>query len=133
MKAFNNIQEIQEEKKKLHDNKTLYTLLNVIIGELDRLPTRENPSSDQIYNVINKMYNNAKEMSEYNDNSKIEVEYLKDFIKQQLTEEELEDIISKCIENGVNNIGAIMKYLNTHYKGMFNGKTANEIIKKLNK
>ena len=78
------------------------------------------------------MYNNAKEMSEYNDISKIEVEYLKEFIKKQLTEEELEDIISKCIENGVNNIGAIMKYLNTHYKGMFNGKTANEIIKKLN-
>lgn len=59
MKKFNNISEIKAERVSRKDDKIVYNLLTVILGELDRLPTRENPSEDQIYNVIKKMYDNA--------------------------------------------------------------------------
>ena len=59
MKKFNNISEIKAERVSRKDDKIVYNLLTVILGELDRLPTRENPSEDQIYNVIKKIYDNA--------------------------------------------------------------------------
>ena len=40
MKKFSNINDIKEAKNKYRDDKIVYNLLNVIIGELNRLPTR---------------------------------------------------------------------------------------------
>lgn len=128
MRQFNTVQEIQEERLKNRNNSFVYTLLGILIGEIDRLPTRATPTPDQIYSVINKMYNNAKEMSQYNEQSKLEVEYFQDFIKKQLTENELSEIINNLIAQGSNNVGQCMKYLNEHYKGQFDGKLAASII-----
>lgn len=130
MKKFNNITEIKEEKSRMRDDKIIYNLLNVILGELDRLPTRENPTEDQIYSVIKKMYDNAMEIKDINRDSAIEAFYLKDFIKKQLNNNELETIILDLKSQGITNIGGIMKALNMVYKGQFDGKIANEIIKR---
>jgi uncharacterized protein YqeY len=112
-------------------NKEIYTLLSVGLGEIDRLPTRNNPTEDEIYTVINKMYNNAVEMSQYSIVSKIEAEYLKPFIKAQLTNAELVGIIMQYKEDGLKNIGDFMRALNTEYKGRFNGKEASSIINQI--
>lgn len=128
MKKFNTIQEIQIERVNNRSNNVIYTMLGVLLGEIDRLPTRETPTADQIYSVINKMYNNAKEMSSYNDSSKIEMEYLSKYIKQQLNEEQLTDIINSLKSNGCKNIGEFMKALNSEYKGQFDGKIASKLI-----
>ena len=128
MRQFNTVQEIQEERLKNRHNSFVYTLLGILIGEIDRLPTRATPTPDQIYSVINKMYNNSKEMSQYNEQCKSEAEYLQDFIKKQLTEKELLEIINDLITQGSNNVGQCMKYLNEHYKGQFDGKLAASII-----
>lgn len=131
MKKFNNISEIKFERLSKKDDKIIYNLLTVLLGELDRLPTRESPSSDQIYSIIKKMYDNAILMVDKNKESAIEVLYLKDFIKKQLTDAELVEIIMQYKEDGLKNIGNYMRALNSEYKGQFDGKKANEIIKKI--
>lgn len=131
MKKFNNISEIKSERLSKKDDKIIYNLLTVLLGELDRLPTRESPSSDQIYSIIKKMYDNAILMVDKNKESAIEVLYLKDFIKKQLTDAELVEIIMQYKEEGLKNIGDYMRALNSEYKGQFDGKKANEIIKKI--
>lgn len=131
MKKFNNISEIKAERASRKDDKVVYNLLTVILGELDRLPTRENPSEDQIYNVIKKMYDNAYNIKDINKDSAIEAFYLKDFIKKQLTDAELVEIIMQYKEDGLKNIGDYMRALSSEYKGQFDGKKANEIIKQI--
>lgn len=131
MKKFNNISEIKIERTSRKEDKVIYNLLTVILGELDRLPTRENPSEDQIYNVIKKMYDNAYSIKDINRDSAIEAFYLKDFIKKQLTDSELVGIIMQYKEDGLKNIGDYMRALNSEYKGQFDGKKASEIIKKI--
>lgn len=131
MKKFNNISEIKSERLSKKDDKIIYNLLTVLLGELDRLPTRESPSSDQIYSIIKKMYDNAILMVYKNKESAIEVLYLKDFIKKQLTDAELIEIIMQYKEDGLKNIGDYMRALNSEYKGQFDGKKASEIIKKI--
>lgn len=131
MKVFNTVKEIQAERQNQRTNDIIYTLLGVLIGEIDRLPTREDPTPDQIYQVVNRMYNNAKEMSQYSIQSKVEMEYLQDYIKRQLTEAELTGIILGLKEDGFNGIGEFMKVLNTEHKGRFDGKVASSIINKI--
>lgn len=132
MKAFNTIEEIKNERGSLRDNPIVYNLLGVLIGELDRLPTRSTPTADDIYKQIVKLYNTAKEMSQYgNEKSVMELEYLQEFIKSQLTEEELRKVIRQYYDEGINNIGAMMRQLNTFHRGQFDGKLANQIIKEI--
>lgn len=131
MKKFSNVQEIQIERQNQRANDVIYTMLGVLLGEIDRLPTRETPTEDQIYNVVNRMYNNAKEMSQYSINSKIEMSYLQDYIKKQFTEAELTGIILGLKDDGYKNIGDFMKALNTLYKGRFDGKMASMIVNKV--
>lgn len=44
MKEFKTIQDIQVEREAQRGNKIIYNLLGVLIGELDRLPTRKSPT-----------------------------------------------------------------------------------------
>lgn len=134
MKKFSTVQEIQAERQNQRANDIIYTMLGVLLGEIDRLPTRETPTEDQIYSAVNKMYNNAKEMVDYNPGntvSKVEMSYLQDYIKKQLSEAELTGIILGLKEDGYKNIGEFMKALNTFYKGRFDGKSASMIINKI--
>lgn len=131
MRIFKTVKEIHDERERQRGNKIIYTLLGVMIGELDRLPTRSEPTEDQIYIIVNRMYNNALEMRSHSEDSIIESLYLQDFIKKQLTEAELVEIIMQYKEDGLKNIGDYMRALNEEYKGRFDGKKASAIIKQL--
>lgn len=131
MKVFNDIKEIKGNKEFHRDNKVIFNLHNVILGELDRLPTRGEPTKDQIYSVIKKMYDNAISIKDINEEAAIEADYLKEFIKKQLTDAELTEIILQYKDMGFKNIGDYMRMLNSEYKGQFDGKKASEIIKKI--
>jgi uncharacterized protein YqeY len=128
MKTFNSVAEIHAERQNQKEDKVIYTMLGVLLGEIDRLPTRATPTPEQIYTVVNKMYNNAKEMAPYSNQSLIEMDYLKQYIKEQLTVEKLTDIIICLKLNGCKNVGEFMKALNADYKGQFDGKVASGII-----
>jgi uncharacterized protein YqeY len=131
MKKFNTVQEIQLERANQRENKIIYTLLGVLLGEIDRLPTRDEPTADQIYSVVKKMYDNAKEMAPFKMEALAEVEYLKDYIKEQLTTEQLTDIIQELVATGFSNMGQFMQHLNSNYKGQFDGKLASSIVNKI--
>lgn len=131
MKVFNSVQDIHKERQNQRANDIIYTMLAVLVGEIDRLPKRSESTADEIYGVVLKMYNSAKEMSQYSTQAKVEMAYLQDYIKKQFTEAELTGIIIALREDGFKTIGDIMKALNTMYKGRFDGKMASGIINKL--
>lgn len=131
MKKFSTVQEIFAERQAQRANDIIYTMLGVLIGEIDRLPTRETPTEDQIYTVVNRMYNNAKEMAQYRVQSKVEMDYLQEYIKKQFDAAELTGIIIGLKDDGYKTIGDFMKALNTLYKGRFDGKMASQIINKI--
>lgn len=55
---------------------------------------------------------------------------LNSYLPQQLDREELEDIIGPLHMQG-KNMGEIMKHLKENYAGLYDGKLASEIVKKL--
>lgn len=133
MRVFKSKQEIKNERDQVKDP-VIVNLLKVILGELDRLPTRSEPSEDQIYAIIKKMYESACIMLEHKneDSIRIERDYLKDFIKTTFTESQLEEIIIEAINAGlIHNIGETMKFLKINYNGQYDGKMASVISKKL--
>ena len=131
MKVFRTVQEIHAERQKQRANDIIYTMLAVLVGEIDRLPKRSESTADEIYGAVVKMYNNAKEMAQYRVQSKVEMEYLQDYIKKQLTDAELTGIILDLKNDGYKTMGEFMKALNTLYKGRFDGKIASQIVNKI--
>jgi uncharacterized protein YqeY len=130
MKTFENINQIKTERLFQRNNPVIYSLLGVLLGELDRLPTRENPTESQIYTVVKKLYESAEYMAErdLSEESKIEYAYLKDYIKPQLSEDEIRDFIST---NNFTNIGMVMKYFKDTFPGMYDGKLVSKIAKEI--
>lgn len=126
MREFRTVNEIREERALQRNNVIIYNMLAVMIGELDRLPIPrgQEPTSEQIYGVIKRMHESAQMMKDLKSESGVEFEYLKDFIKQQMTEDQLKDVIK---ESGCKNIGEIMKYLKTNYNGGYDGKMASKV------
>ena len=121
MRTFLNTDDIRTERSIYRDNKVIFNLLGVLLGELDRRPNPNIPVSvNDIYKVVKKLYEAAIECG-----NKEEETYLEDFIRKQMTEDELKNTIRGIIEgSGINNIGGIMKHLNMHYSGQYDGKMA---------
>ena len=69
------------------------------------------------------------------DNLKQEIEILETYVPKQLTEVELTGIITALVdENNISNMkgmGVLMKSLKEKYDGLYDGKLASVIIKKL--
>jgi Glu-tRNA(Gln) amidotransferase subunit E-like FAD-binding protein len=132
MKTFNTVAEIKAEREFQRSNPVVYSLLGVLLGEIDRLPIprTQSPSKDQIYAIVKKLYEGAELLAskDWSEEAKIEYAYLKDYIKQQLSEEEIRQIISK---SGLNQIGAIMNYFKSYHSGQYDGKLVSQIAKEV--
>jgi uncharacterized protein YqeY len=111
--------------------------------ETDRLATQFNkdwlPSEEQVLDMVGKFVKNARgnltvhlERGETDKAEVIqhEIEILTDFLPKQLTEGELTEIISnfRAAEPGAN-VGAIMKHLQTDYKGLYDARAASTLAK----
>ncbi len=129
-------------KQDNRDNLVIYNLMNVIIGECDRLG--KNISKDLIIQVMQKLYKNNKltiaETIENPNNSYTirtqelcqEVAFLDQFIPKQLDESELRDIISCFVDaNDTTNIGSIMQFFKANYQGLYDGSVVSKIAKEL--
>jgi uncharacterized protein YqeY len=77
------------------------------------------------------MYNNAKEMMAYNPESVIEEEYFRDYIKKQLTDAEVVEIIMQAKEDGLKNKGDFMRLFSMRYKGQYDGRTVSMVVDQL--
>lgn len=136
MKKFSTVEEIKRERESQRSNSAVYSLLGVLLGEIDRLPIprTQSPSEDQIYSIIKKLYEGAEYMAErdLSEESKIEYAYLKDYIKAQLGRSEIEMIISDIVLQQPNaNIGVVMKYFKDNYSGQYDGKLVSQIAKEV--
>lgn len=131
MKVFYNVAEIKTARQEQRDNPVIYSLLGVIIGELDRLPIPrgQEPTQDQIYAVIKKLYEAAKEMREMTPEADQEYMYLQDFIKKQLSEADIRFEIEDLMLSKDFNIGTIMKHFKEWYPGQYDGKLVSKIAK----
>ena len=131
MNVFYNVNEIKIARQEQRDNPVIYSLLGVVIGELDRLPIPrgQEPTPDQIYAVIKKLYEAAKEMREMTPEADQEYMYLKDFIKKQLSEADIRFEIEDLKLSKDFNIGTIMKHFKEWYPGQYDGKMVNMIAK----
>lgn len=133
MKTFNNVQEIKTEREHQRSNSVIYSLLGVLLGELDRLPIPRHiePNADQIYGVLKKLYDSAEYMSEndLSEESKIEYAYLKDYIKQQLSESDIRFEIENLMLSKGCNIGMIMKHFKEWFPGQYDGKLVSQLAK----
>lgn len=133
MREFQNIADIKKERMEHRSEEIIYNLLGVVLGELDRLPTRANPTPDQIYTVIKKLYEAAEYLSEndLSEEAKIEYKYLKDFIKKQLSEADIRFEIEDLMLSKDCNIGMIMKHFKEWYPGQYDGKLVSKIAKEV--
>lgn len=133
MKTFNNVQEIKTEREHQRSNSVIYSLLGVLLGELDRLPIPRHiePNADQIYGVLKKLYDSAEYMSEndLSEESKVEYAYLKDYIKQQLSESDIRFEIENLMLSKGCNIGMIMKHFKEWFPGQYDGKLVSQLAK----
>ena len=131
MRTFNNIEEIKKERQEQRSNPIIYSLLGVLLGELDRLPTRENPTPEQIYTVIKKLHEAAKEMREMTPEADQEYMYLRDFIKKQLSEADIRFEIEDLMLSKGCNISIVMKHFKEWYPGQYDGKLVSQIAKEM--
>lgn len=132
MKVFKDVFSIRAERQAQRSNEVIYNLLGVVLGELDRLPIPrgQEPSEEQIYTVIKKLYEAANEMREISPEADQEYMYLKDFIKKQLSESDIRFEIEDLMLSKDCNIGMIMKHFKEWYPGQYDGKLVSKIAKK---
>ena len=134
MKKFETVSQIKAERELQRSNPVIYSLLGVLLGEIDRLPIPRSqaPSEDQIYAIVKKLHESAKEMREYTPAADQEFEYLKDYIKAQLGRSEIEIIIAELLLHapGVN-LGVVMKHFKDNYSGQYDGKLVSQIAKEI--
>ena len=135
MKTFETVEQIKQERQSQRDNSVIYSLLGVLLGEIDRLPIprTQSPTEDQIYAIVKKLYEGAELLAskDLSEESKIEYAYLKDYIKQQLSSEEIIKIITGLKTNFNCNIGLVMKYFKDNYSGQYDGKLVSQIAKEV--
>ena len=136
MKTFETVEQIKQERQSQRENPVIYSLLGVLLGEIDRLPIprTQSPTEDQIYAIVKKLYEGAELLAskDLSEESKIEYAYLKDYIKKQLSHSEIEIIIADIILQQPNtNIGIVMKYFKDNYSGQYDGKLVSQIAKEI--
>ena len=104
-------------------DKTIKTLINTIIGEMDRIS--KDPSEEQIIKVLNKMYKSNEEVTQTEEIIK-EQEFLNSLLPKMISTEELSSIVDSL---NFKSIGEYMKYFKDNYSGKYDGKELSKIIK----
>lgn len=116
------------------------SLLTTLLGELDTDAKRSGKEPDTTA-VVRKFLKNIAENisiagdrrdSNWLDELEQEKEILEAYLPQQLTYLQLESYLTQAIlHDGLNNKGALMKYLKDNFAGQYDGKVASEVVTKL--
>lgn len=104
-------------------NKVIKTLINTIIGELDRIS--KDPSEDQIIKVLSKMYKSNEEVSQ-TESIKEEQKFINSLLPKMMTTEEITIVVNSL---DFKSIGEYMKYFKENYGGKYDGKELSKIVK----
>lgn len=124
MSLQNRMKEDRHEARKF-DDKVSYGILTVMVGEFDRIDG--DVPDEKVISLTKKMID-ACEMT--NDHEQAAV--LKSYIPQQLSEVEIEDALQEMlVKNPDAKMGQMMGFLKQNYSGMYDGKVASGVAKRL--
>ena len=131
-----NIQDLKDVKNSHRNNKILYNLLSTVIGECEQIS--KDPTEEQIISVMQKIHKDNHTTMKECPPDKINIifdlteenKFLEFYLPKPLYDSELIKIIKERIDAG-DKMPDIMKFLNTAYKGMYDGKKATQFIKDL--
>lgn len=113
---------IKDESKKIDKN-----FLGLLKSEVTK--DSKNPEDKDVISKIKSMIKGA---ASTNSLSELELSILNNYLPKQLSEVELDDIISSYLqENEGVNMGTIMGYLKSNYSGQYDGKVASTVVKRL--
>lgn len=107
------------------------SLLSSVVGELQR-GSGKDVTDDQVIKQMKKMLVNAEEnLKQFPDHteSQTEVQILTAYVPAVMSEADLRALIQSFKAEGMNNIGQIMKALQTQYTGSYDGKMASALVK----
>lgn len=113
----------------LQKNEVEKSILRVVIGEFNRVDKIVDDTKATA--ILKKMLENAKQTP--SPTSALESQIISAYLPQQLTSEQLSELISSFITGGgytsMKDMGKIMADLKNEFAGQYDGKLANEIIK----
>lgn len=148
---MNITREVLFEMKKNHytdSNKVIVNLISTIIGEGDR--KSKNPTNDDYVSILKKIkadneqimkdvqedatkhnYECLEDSLMYNNfiSAIAENEFIDTLLPRQLTMDEISSIVDNLIISNNYNLGQIMQYMSTNYKGLYNGKEVSDYVK----
>lgn len=126
------IEKIKEDFLTARKNKDEYVarFLSTIVGEVQTIEKRGDPVTDERVVAILKRF---KETADANlrytpEFASVELNILKGYIPEQMTEEALKGVIDGIISDGMVTTGDIMKKLKASYAGLYDGKIAKRLI-----
>lgn len=122
--------------------KELLTTLRGISAAIKQIEidTREELSEEGVLSVLQKEQKKRKDSMKFAEEAgredllaqnKAEIKIIQKYLGEEMSEDKLRAEISKLIEAGANQIGAIMGGLNREHKGKFDGRMASELAKEL--
>jgi uncharacterized protein YqeY len=101
------------------------------LGVLKTEVTRETktPNDAQVVAKIKSMIKNAEAT---NSLSEFELEILNRYLPKQMTDAELTEVVKGFVtENPTINMGGVMSHLKANFDGLYDGKSASQIVKSI--
>lgn len=104
--------------------------LGVIKGEIQTEEGRTGVATDEVVlGILKKM---EKSLTQTNTPESLkELDYIKPYLPQLMSREQVVSLIKEMINNGHDNMGKIMKQFNTEYSGKADNKIVSEVAKEL--
>lgn len=127
---------LRKEKEKQLEYNLLTSLYSDLSMEMKK-SGEDSLSDDAVIALLNRYKKNLDEnLTVVTDEEKKaelqrEMDCILSYLPQQLSTDELKDVIQKAMDSGANNIGAIMGHLKKEYNGRFNPKEASALAKEL--
>jgi len=130
--------DLNEARKQRDKARTL--VLSTVLSELKNreIDSRAALDDDAALQVISKAIKQRQDASEQMrdagrpelaDREDGQVEILKAYLPQQLSEEEVRDAVREIVGGGASQMGAVMGQLMPRIRGRFDGKEANRIVR----
>lgn len=111
------------KKSMLNGDKVRLSILRMLKSELSQLKEYDD---GKVVKIAKKLSNSIEEVK--GDNWEKEIDILKEFIPEQLSEDEMRVHVKYLINNGYDHIGKIMGYMNKNFSGLVDNGLLKEIV-----
>lgn len=104
--------------------------LGVVKGEIQNEEGRSgNVTDETVLSILRKMEKSLKQTN--TEESLTELEYIKPYLPQLMSRDEIVSVIKQLAENGHDNVSKVMKQFNTVYKGNADNSIVSEVAKEI--